>query len=149
MKYLRLFESNDISTWEEDFLSFYDIFCELEDRNIGSFDYQAGWRDNRNNNSYVCFLRDEKIMGRKDSIDSAIMINSKVLFRVLISPHYKNGNHSPFDVTNGVSFFGQNADLFIEIIGYVKLAKSRLVEYEIGITTYDDLILINFLKNKL
>lgn len=156
MKYLRLFESDDISVWEEDFLSLYDIFCELEDRKIGSFDYQAGYRTSSGfgSNSYPCFLRNGEILGDKESIYRAIKINSKILFEVLIVPDYKNQNYSPFSVTNGSSFFGENAHLYIQIIKYIELAKNRLPGYSLGITNCGNIfgpsngILINFLRNK-
>jgi len=144
---IRKFESFNDNTWEEDLISLYDIFCELEDTKICRIDYQGGYRTWNGDNDYPCFLKNEKIEGDKDHINYMIGVNSKSLLRVsLLEIRYKG--YSPFSQTNAPSFYAGDADIFLQIMKYVDAAKKRMPKYNLGITLDERVIYLDFLNNR-
>lgn len=139
--------------WKEDFLTIYDLFCELEDLQIGKFDYQAGVRYSSisdqtlgkvsNSFQYPVFLKDGETFGREDFIDNAHW--GKLCFRVSINVEFEHNNYSPFRTQYSASYFGQNADKLLEIMSKVNVVKKRIPKYDVGITLDGKFIIINFL----
>ena len=145
---VRKFESFNDTTWEEDLLSLYDIFCELEDTKICRIDYQGGYRTSSGSNSYTCFLKNEKIEGDKDHINHMIRVNSRSLLRVSLLEIEYNGGYSPFSQTNAPSFYAEDADIFLRIMRYVDAAKKRMPKYNLGITLDENVVYLDFLENR-
>ena len=129
--------------WKEDFLTIYDLFCELEDLQIGKFDYQAGVRSSNNSFSYTVFLKDGETFGREDFIDKAHW--GKLCFKVTIDVEFEHNNYSPFRTQYSASYFGENAGKFLEIMSKANVVKKRIPKYDIGITLDGKFIIINFL----
>lgn len=146
-------EEGNVRGWKDDLLMVYDYFAELADyEGISQIDYQAGFRESSGPISYVCFLqvndaKGEEIIGREDLIEHRLSVNSKILLRVMFRVKFQHGNYSPFRTSGSASYFGENADLLLDIMNKLNLIKKRISsKYNIGITMETDWFYINFLE---
>lgn len=151
MKYIKLYESHEDDKvgekWKEDFLRIYDLFCELEDKNIARLDFQSGYHQSSNRSSgYLCFIKDGVIQGNEEH-QKFMSYCQKTLYRVCVYPNFKNSNYSPFKDNNyQSSYFDNSLDLFTEIVDQIKVIKKRLdKDYKVGVTMQDEVIYVNFL----
>lgn len=146
-------EDGNVRGWKDDLLMVYDYFAELSDYDgISQIDYQAGFRESSGPISYVCFLKDsdvkgEEIIGLENLINHRLIVNSKILLRVMFKVKFKNSNYSPFRTHGSTSYFADNANIFLTITSKLNLIKSRVSsKYNIGITMDTDWFYINFLE---
>jgi len=142
---IKTFDNFNQNDWQEDLLSLYDIFCELEDFKICRIEYQGGYRTSYGNRSYPCYLNNGKIEGNIEHVSSMLNINSKSLLRVqLVEINYQG--HSPFKQTHAPSFYAGDANIFLQIMGYIDIVKKRMFKYNLGITFDEYVIYLDFLK---
>jgi hypothetical protein len=137
--------------WRKEFIEIRELFFNIEENiwdNGGSLDFQAGWRTGYGTIMYPCHLKDDEIVGDSDNIDHACGVYAKFCARVTIEPKFENSNQSPFKTTGSNSFFGENANIVLDIMNRVNYIKSKMKEYKIGITFDRDVIYINFLRDK-
>lgn len=139
-KFSKLFENNE-KTWEEDLLELSDIFLELEDQKICRIDYQGGYRTSNGSNSYICFIKNDKIEGDIKHVNFMIKTSSKLLLRVILCEiSYTRGSIAS-------SFFDTDVDIFIKLIKFIDGTKRRMTKYKTNITIDGKVIYVDFLKN--
>lgn len=146
---VKLFEDySGIIDWKKATIEIYDMFCGLEDKKVGRFDYQCGYLSSRNHISLPCFLdkKTEKIEGDSSHVDHMIYMNSLSLIRVTIRPNFNN--YSPFKTNSNISFYGDNYLTFSDIIKYVDTIKNKILNYKISLSLYDDGIVFDFLEKR-
>lgn len=146
-------EEGNVRGWKDDLLTMYDYFAELADyEGISQIDYQAGYRESSGGLSYDCYLKSsdvkgEEIIGRQDMIEHKLIVNSKILLRVMFKVKFEHNNYSPFRTSGSTSYFGENADLLLNIMNKINLIKTRMsYKYRIGITMNSEWFEINFLE---
>lgn len=136
--------------WKKEFLEIQELFYNIEENlpEESLTNFSAGWRSSMNNQMFPCHINKAgEIVGNDEMIDKTCGTHAKFLIRITIGPKFKTRNYSPFKTSNSESFFGENAQIVVDIISRLKYITKGLNEYSMGITFKDDLIYIYFLRN--
>ena len=145
MKYLKMFEGR-FEHWQEDLLDLSDIFLELEDRNICRIKYDALLRRSDGLVTHVGSLIRDKIEINK-YLDSPLIYKPyyEFLLKVILYEIKYKEDH-PFSTTT--SFFGQDANIFLELMKYIDVAKKRMPKYKLGISLEEYIIYLHFFEKE-
>ena len=151
IKLFESFEGGNKKGWKEDFLLLWDYFAELESNSyLIHADFRAGVRYSYNQLAYYCYLdtESEKIEGRTELIDNNSLTGKKIIFSVTLEIGFENNNYSIFSQNiRSASYFGDNLDIFIDIVSQLKSIKRRMSEkYITDLTLENNKVHINFIE---